>query len=90
MRLLLLYSDMGWGATLPGAVRDLGALLPALAVACCQEPRYGSHRPVSTAALPELEHEVTNLVKAGPLPPFNFADVRFPSLWAQPWQHRCI
>lgn len=66
MRLLLLFSDRGWAASQPGAVRDLGALLPALAAACTQEARFGSHSQVSTAELPELENEVTNLVKVTP------------------------
>ena len=63
MRLLLLFSDRAWAASQPGAVQDLGALLPALAAACSQEARYGAHSQVSTAELPELENEVTNLVK---------------------------
>ena len=63
MRLLLLFSDRGLAAGTGAAVRDLGALLPALAVACAQESHYGGHRLVSTDELPELEDELANLVK---------------------------
>lgn len=63
MRLLLLFSDRGLSASSEGAVRDLGALLPALAAACAQEPHYGGHRLVSTEELPELGDETANLVK---------------------------
>ena len=63
MRLLLLFSDRGLAAATQGAVQDLGSLLPALAAACTQEPRYGGHRPVSTEELPELGDELANLVK---------------------------
>lgn len=63
MRLLLLFSDQGLSASTEGEVRDLGALLPALAAACAQEQRYGGHRLISTEELPELGDEAANLVK---------------------------